>query len=98
MSYLPMIFVIAAATLAARVGGFHLARRSLPPTFDRFLAWVAVAAFAALAVPDIVDGPGTVPGRVLGAIAAAVVVGRSLPYWAALLSGMVVFWAIGAVA
>lgn len=95
MSYLPMIAVIAAATLAARIGGFHLARRTLPPAFDRFLAWVPVAAFAALAVPDIVDGPGTVPGRVLGAIVAAIVVSRAWPYWAALLAGMSVFWITG---
>lgn len=98
MSYLPMILVVGVATWLARVGGFHIARRSLPPAIDRFLGWVPVGAFAALAAPGLVDGPGTFPARILGAIAAAVVISRVGPYWAALMAGMGIFWLVSAIA
>lgn len=97
MSHLPVILIVGAATWLARAGGFHLARRSFPPAVDRFLAWIPVAAFAALAVPDLVDGPGTPPARLLGAVATAIVISRVGPYWAALLAGMGVFWLTSAI-
>lgn len=56
-----------------------------------------VGAFAALAAPGLVDGPGTFPARILGAIAAAVVISRVSPYWTALLAGMGVFWLVTAI-
>lgn len=97
MSYLPLILIIAVATWLARAGGFHLARRSLPPAIDGFLGWVPVAAFAALTAPGLVDGPGPAFARVGGAIAASIIVSRSLPYWAALAAGMGVFWLLSAI-
>ncbi len=92
MTYLPVILVIAVATWLSRVGGFHLGNRSLPPVVDRFLGWIPLAAFGALAAPGIAHGPGSIPARLLGAIAAAIVVIRFGPYWAGLLAGMGVFW------
>lgn len=97
MSYLPLILVVAMATWLARAGGFHLARRSFPPVVDRFLAWIPVAAFAALIAPDMVHGPGAAPARLLGALMTVLVVSRAGPYWAALMAGMGVFWLSSAV-
>jgi len=97
VSYLPLILVVGAATWLARAGGFHLARRAFPPAVDRFLAWIPVAAFAALAAPDLTQGPGTAPARLLAALVTVIVVSRAGPYWAALLAGMGVFWLTSAI-
>ena len=64
-----------------------------PPSFDRFLAYVPVAAFAALIAPDVAHGPGALAPRLLGVLAAAVAVWRLEKLWAGLLLGMAAFWA-----
>jgi branched-subunit amino acid transport protein len=97
LNNLLMILTIGAATWLARAGGFYFARRSFPPIIDRFLSWVPVAAFAALAAPGLIDGPGATSSRLLGALATTVVVSRAGPYWAALLAGMGVFWLLSAI-
>lgn len=96
MSHLPLILIVAATTWLARAGGFHLGQRSFPPAVDRFLAWIPVAAFAALITPDLINGPGSLAARLLGALTTVLVVSRAGPYWAALMAGMGAFWATSA--
>ena len=89
------IAVVAGLTYLTRIAGFQLGQRQLPATFDRFLAYVPIAAFAALAIPGIADGSGTLPARLAGATLAALVVLRFSQLWLGLLAGMAGFWAIG---
>lgn len=94
MSQLVIIVIIAIATYGTRVAGFRLGDRELPVAFNRVLAWVPVASFAALAAPDVASGAGTLPARIAGAALAGLVVLRVGPLWAGLLAGMVGFWAV----
>ncbi len=96
---LGLVLGVATVTYATRVAGFGLSRltaggaRAMPPGFDRFLTYVPVAAFAALIVPDLADGPGALGPRLLGVLAAALAVHRLGKLWAGLLLGMAAFWA-----
>jgi len=92
----PAIIVsVAILTYLTRIAGFRLGDRQLPPAFDRFLAYVPVAAFAALAIPGVVEGSGSFPARLLGAALSALVVLRFGQLWAGLLAGMAGFWLFG---
>ena len=99
MGNLGLVLSVAAVTYATRVAGFSLGRwtgggaRALPPTFDRFLTYVPIAAFAALIAPDLASGPGALGPRLLGVLAAALAVWRLEKLWAGLLLGMAAFWA-----
>ena len=95
MERLWIILSVAALTYLTRIAGFRLGDRQLPPAFDRFLAYVPVAAFAALAVPGIAEGSGTFPARLAGAVLSAVVVLRFSQLWIGLLAGMAGFWVTG---
>lgn len=95
MERMPVIVAVAIATYLTRIAGFRMSRSTIPPAFNRFLAYVPVASFAALAAPDIADGPGTLPARLIGAGLAALVVLRVGPLWAGLLAGMAGFWGAG---
>ena len=95
MERLWIIISVAVLTYLTRIAGFRLGDRQLPATFDRFLAYVPVAAFAALAIPGVAEGAGTFPARLIGAILAALVVLRIGHLWAGLLAGMVGFWVMG---
>lgn len=89
------ILVIAILTYLTRIAGFRLGDRKLHPDVDRFLAYVPIAAFAALAIPGVAEGAGTFPARLIGAVAAAVVVYRIGHLWVGILAGMTGFWMIG---
>lgn len=95
MERLWMIASVAVLTYLTRIAGFRLGDRQLPPAFDRFLAYVPVAAFAALAVPGVAEGAGTFPARLIGATLSTLVVVRIGHLWAGLLAGMAGFWVTG---
>ena len=92
-----LVAAIAALTYATRYAGFALGRfggQSMPPTLERFLNYVPIAAFAALVAPGVGDGPGALTSRV-AAIGVAAVVALSLKrLWAALILGMVAYWIV----
>jgi len=89
-------FIVAAAvvTYATRLAGFGLGGRAIPPTFERFLAYVPVAVFAALIAPDLGLGDPQWAARGLGIAAAAVVAWRTRRLWAGLGVGLAVFWLV----
>lgn len=97
-----VILVIAVMTYATRYSGFLLgnmatvtadgAPRRLSPTVERFLDAVPLAAFAALIVPGIAEGPGTLPTRLLAAVACAALMTRVSQLWMGLAAGMATFW------
>jgi branched-subunit amino acid transport protein len=95
MERLWFILSVAILTYLTRIAGFRLSSRELPPMLDRFLVYVPVAAFAALAIPGIAEGAGTFPARLIGAALLAVVVLRFSRLWAGLLAGMAGFWLVG---
>jgi branched-subunit amino acid transport protein len=95
MERLWIIITVAVLTYLTRIAGFRLGDRTLPPAVDRFLAYVPVAAFAALAIPGVAEGAGTFPARLIGSSLAAIVVLRFSQLWAGLLAGMAGFWVMG---
>jgi branched-subunit amino acid transport protein len=95
MERLWIIVSVAILTYLTRIAGFRLGDRDLPPAFDRFLTYVPVAAFAALAVPGVAEGSGTFPARLAGAALASIVALRVSHLWAGLLAGMLGFWLTG---
>jgi branched-subunit amino acid transport protein len=95
MERLWIIASVAVLTYLTRIAGFRLGDRRLPPAFDRFLAYVPVAAFAALAIPGVAEGAGTFPARLIGATVSSLVVLRFSHLWAGLLAGMAGFWLTG---
>jgi branched-subunit amino acid transport protein len=90
-----IVFSVAVLTYLTRIAGFRLGDRDLPPAFDRFLTYVPVAAFAALAIPGVAEGSGTFPARLAGAALASIVALRVSHLWAGLLAGMLGFWLTG---
>ena len=95
MDRIGVILAVAAVTYATRLAGFALGRSAVPPAVERFLAYVPVAAFAALVVPGLAAG-GELAPRLLAATAAAVSVLRSGKLWAGLAAGMAAYWAVRA--
>lgn len=95
MERLWFILPVALLTYLTRIAGFRLGTRQLPPTLDRFLVYVPVAAFAALAIPGVAGGAGSLLARLIGAALLAVVIYRVSYLWAGLLAGMVGFWLVG---
>lgn len=97
-----VILVIAVLTYATRYSGMLLgavatvaadgAPRRLPPAAERFLDAVPLAAFAALVVPGVAEGPGSLPARLLAAGACAAVMTRVSQLWVGLAAGMAAFW------
>lgn len=93
-----LVLAVAAVTYGLRLAGFALAGRRVPAALDRFLRLVPVAAFAALAAPDLVGG--ALPGaRLSAAVATALLVLLARRVWVGLVGGMAVFlllrWALG---
>lgn len=93
MDRMGVILVVAAVTYATRLAGFALGRRAVPPAVERFLAFVPVAAFAALVAPGLTVGGGELAPRLLAATAAAIAVLRSRKLWLGLATGMAAYWA-----
>ena len=92
MDRLGLILAVAAVTYATRLAGFALAGRALPNGVERFLAYVPVAAFAALIAPGIGAGGGELAPRLLGVAAATVAVLRLGRLWSGLAAGLGVYW------
>ena len=100
-----LVLVVAVAAYATRVAGLVFGRRTkarreeekdgAPAAWDRFLAYVPVAVFAALLVPDLGVGTGDMLPRLSGAVLAAVVVLRFGHLWAGLVAGMTTYWVAG---
>ena len=91
MDDLGLIATVAVATYLTRVAGFALGEREVPPTVGRFLSYVPVAAFAALAAPGVAVG-GEIGPRLLAVVAAAVAVLRLGRLWVGLAAGMGAYW------
>ena len=92
LGYLPLIGVAALITYGTRVAGLGLGDRQLPPAIGRFLSYVPIAAFAALAVPGFGGNDEELFPRLAAAGAATVVVMLTRRLWACLIVGMTVFW------
>jgi branched-subunit amino acid transport protein len=92
-----MWLIVAAAviTFVTRISGFQIGEQRLPVRLRRALDYIPVAAFAALAIPDVAAGVGTFPARALGALAASVIILRFGVLWGGLAAGMATFWIVG---
>jgi branched-subunit amino acid transport protein len=91
-TFLPLIAAAAVITYGTRIAGLSLGDRRVPDVVRRFLSYVPIAAFAALAAPGL---GGTVEGlgpRLAAAVAAALVVLWVRRLWACLIVGMAVYW------
>ena len=86
------IVVLAAATYATRVAGFVAPERPLPASFERFLACVPVAVFAALVALGLGTGTAELPPRLVAVAVAAVVAAKGGPLWGTLAVGLAGFW------
>lgn len=95
MERVVIVLSVAVVTYLTRIAGFRLGDRRLPPFVDRFLAYVPAASFAALIAPGVAGGAGEFPARLVGAVAAALVMLRFGALWTGLLGGMAAFWAFG---
>lgn len=93
MERLGLILAVAVVTYGTRIAGFSFDRRRIPNRLDRALAYVPIAAFAALIVPGLSEDGGLAFPRLAAAIFAAAVVLLTRQLWASLLTGMLVFWA-----
>ena len=93
MNYVLLIAGAALVTYLTRVPGFYLGRWSVPEGVARFLNYVPVAAFAALAAPGVGPGADWLP-RLLGAGVAALLMLRFGQLWLCLVGGMLGFWAV----
>jgi branched-subunit amino acid transport protein len=87
-----LILTAGLITYATRLAGLLLGRFTVPPTIERFLAYVPVAVFAALITPDLGVGTKGLLPRLAGVIAAGLVVLRYRQLWAGLGVGMGVYW------
>lgn len=93
MNYFGLILAAAAVTYLTRVTGFYAGRLVIPESISRFLTYVPVAAFAALAAPGVGPGPDWLP-RLAGAALAAAIMVRFGRLWLCLVAGMLGFWAV----
>jgi len=96
IAHLALVLAVAIATYTTRLSGFLLRDRVVPPVLDRFLAYVPIAAFAALLAPGLAPTNGQWLPRLIGAAVAALVVLRTRHLWAGLAAGMALFWCVSA--
>jgi branched-subunit amino acid transport protein len=94
---LPLIVVAAVLTYATRIAGLSLGDRQVPPVVVRFLSYVPIAAFAALAVPGLGGTDDDAIPRLAAAAVTLFVMLRTRQLWACLIVGMAVFWASRAI-
>jgi branched-subunit amino acid transport protein len=97
MDKLALILVVAVATYATRLAGLTLRGSRIPPLLDRFLAYIPIAVFAALIAPNLGIGTSQMAPRLIGVVAAALVVLRVRWLWAGLVAGMAAYWLARAV-
>jgi branched-subunit amino acid transport protein len=90
--YLPLIALAGLITYGTRIAGLALGDRAVPLVVRRLLAYVPIAAFAALAAPGLGGTDDELAPRLAAAAVAAFVVLRYRRLWACISVGMVVFW------
>ena len=93
MSFWLTVAGMFAVTFGSRLIGLCL-RAPLPQFWMRFLRFVPVSVFAALVAPNLAGDRGEWLVRYLAAGTAAFVAWKSKQLWAAILSGMVLFWVL----
>jgi branched-subunit amino acid transport protein len=92
LDLLLLIVTAAVLTYATRIVGLSLGQRPVPPVAVRFLSYVPIAAFAALAIPGLGGSGDALIPRVAAASVTVVVMLRTRQLWACLIVGMAVFW------
>jgi branched-subunit amino acid transport protein len=92
LGYLPLIVAAAVLTYATRIAGLSLGNRAVPPVVVRFLSYVPIAAFAALAMPGLGGNDDELTPRLAAAAVTVFVMLRTRQLWACLIVGMTVFW------
>ncbi len=95
-SNMPVILAAAVITYLTRYTGLSLGKREPPQAVRYFLAYIPIAAFAALVAPDVVQGGDEMAPRLLGAGIAAVVAYRVGKLWVCIAVGMAVYWLLRA--
>jgi branched-subunit amino acid transport protein len=92
LGLLPWIVAAALLTYATRIAGLSLGGRAVPPVVVRFLTYVPIAAFAALATPGLGGTDDDLIPRLAAAAVTVFVMVRTRQLWACLIVGMAVFW------
>jgi branched-subunit amino acid transport protein len=96
IAQLALVLAVGATTYATRLSGFLLHGHVIPPALNRFLAYVPIAAFAALLAPGLGLTNGQLLPRLAGAAVAVLVVLRTRQLWAGLATGMALYWLVSA--
>lgn len=92
MERIGLILAVAAVTYLTRVTGFYTGGRTVSGAADRFLAYVPIAAFAALIASGLDGGSADLSPRLVGLGVAAVATLRFRQLWAGIAVGMAGFW------
>lgn len=95
MNAFVLIALMAVTSYSTRIAGFAFRGRTLPEWFERFLAYVPIAAFAALIATGLDVGSEGTSARILAVVPAAFVALRWRKLWLTLASGMILYWAAG---
>ena len=99
-----LVLAVAAVTYATRLAGFRLRwgregaegtdDGALPPAFERFLAYVPIAAFAALVAPGIAEGSAGLAARVAAVAVATIATLRFRRVWLSIAAGLAGYWLV----
>lgn len=97
-----LVLAVAAVTYATRLAGFWprsggraaAVDETLSPAFGRFLAYIPIAAFAALVAPGIADGSASLGARLVAVAAAAAATLRFRRLWLSIAAGLAAYWLV----
>lgn len=102
-----LVLAVAAVTYATRLAGFRLRMSrgggngagdgALPPACERFLAYVPIAAFAALTAPGIAEGSASLAARLAAIAVATVATLRFRRLWLSIAAGLAGYWLVAGV-
>lgn len=95
MNPIALIISMAVASYSTRVAGFVTRGRALPERIERFLAFVPIAAFAALIATGLDAGAAGIDARLLAIVPAAIIALRWKRLWLTLAGGMICYWIAG---
>ena len=103
---LALVLAVAVVTYLTRLAGFRLRLGrgpdredpALPAAFERFLGYVPIAAFAALAAPGVAEGSGGLAARLAAVACAAVAAVRLRRLWPSIAAGLAGYWLVEGVA
>jgi branched-subunit amino acid transport protein len=101
---LALVLAVAIVTYLTRLAGFRLrlgsrgpaGETALPAPVERFLAYVPIAAFAALVAPGVAGGGGSLVARLAAVLCAAVVALRLRRLWLSIAAGLAGYWIVEA--